>query len=453
MLRKKKQTAVLMKAVSELKEADYSQEPELQEIFQRLTKGRKQFAEVFEKNINAVMQISSLDLTMKHETEKILDISRQITKATESIFGSSEHITGRSSNQHEEMTNTIIRVASETEGIYQKTKEGQDELTNIRELSNETIETSMKMQEDIHNLSQVINQLSSVIAGVDAISMQTNLLALNASTEAARAGEAGKGFAVVASEIRVLAEETQRMTKNMNSFVENIKKASKKSIDSATNTIDSLKSMTDKISNIWELNSESQKHISKVNESVSSIAAVSQEISSSMSEMENQIKGSTDFMCHVSDQLQEAIEPVPGIEKTLDIALKQMGVMSQDAFYHLKNEEFAKYINSAVSSHQAWLNNLRKMVDEQTVLPLQLDSSKCAFGHFYYAMTPNTPEILPIWKSLEAKHRKFHKYGESVIQALRNGDYPRAMQIYKDAEFYSKELLSDLEKIQQLAER
>ena len=87
MLRKKKQTAVLMKAVSELKEADYSQEPELQEIFQRLTKGRKQFAEVFEKNINAVMQISSLDLTMKHETEKILDISRQITKATESIFG------------------------------------------------------------------------------------------------------------------------------------------------------------------------------------------------------------------------------------------------------------------------------------------------------------------------------------------------------------------------------
>lgn len=76
---KKKQTAVLMKAVSELKEADYSKEPELKEIYQRLAKGRKQFAEVFEKNINAVMQISSLDLTMQHETDKILDISNQIS--------------------------------------------------------------------------------------------------------------------------------------------------------------------------------------------------------------------------------------------------------------------------------------------------------------------------------------------------------------------------------------
>lgn len=453
MLRRKKQAAVLMKAVSELKEADYSQEPELEEIFQRLTKGRKQFAEVFEKNISAVMQISSLDLAMSHETEKILDISRRITKATESIFGSSAGAAGRSRNQHEEMTNTIIEVASETEGIFQKTKEGQDEMTKIRELSNETIETSLKMQEDINNLSRVINQLSNVIAGVDSISMQTNLLALNASTEAARAGEAGKGFAVVAMEIRGLAEETQRMTKNMNSFVENIKKASKKSIDSATNTIDALKSMTDRITNIWELNSETQKHISKVNESVSSIAAVSQEITGSMAEMENQIRSSTDFMCQVGQQLQKTVEPVPEIEKTLDITLKQMGAMSQDAFYHLKNEEFAKYMNSAITSHQAWLNNLRKMVDEQTVLPLQLDSSKCAFGHFYYAMTPGIPEALPIWKALEAKHRKFHQYGEFVIQALRNEEYAKAAQIYRDAEFYSRELISDMEDILRLAER
>ena len=68
----------LINAVSELREEDYSREPELNDIYQRLLTARRQFAEIFEKNIKAVMQISSLDLTMQHQTEKILDISHTV---------------------------------------------------------------------------------------------------------------------------------------------------------------------------------------------------------------------------------------------------------------------------------------------------------------------------------------------------------------------------------------
>ena len=75
-----KRKTVLMKAVSELKRADYSREPELDSIYNRLSAGRRQFAEVFDKNINAVMQISSLDLTMQYQTQKIVDISNKIAK-------------------------------------------------------------------------------------------------------------------------------------------------------------------------------------------------------------------------------------------------------------------------------------------------------------------------------------------------------------------------------------
>lgn len=92
----KKNKAALIKAVSELKQADYSKEPDLNDIYQRLVKGRKQFGEVFDKNIKAVMQISSLDLTMQHQTEKIMDISRKVTNATETIFGSSFDHSGMS---------------------------------------------------------------------------------------------------------------------------------------------------------------------------------------------------------------------------------------------------------------------------------------------------------------------------------------------------------------------
>ena len=65
-----KKTA-LIKSISELKDADYSKVPELNGIYRRLSKGRKQFADIFDKNIKAVMQISSLDLTMKHQIDKV----------------------------------------------------------------------------------------------------------------------------------------------------------------------------------------------------------------------------------------------------------------------------------------------------------------------------------------------------------------------------------------------
>ncbi len=280
-----KKKKVLMQAVSKLKAADYSAEPELNGIYERLAGGRKQFAELFEKNIKAVMQISSLDLTMQHQTDKIIDISQQVTNATETIFGSA---VGAASNQHEELANTIVSVSGETDDVYQKIEAGQQELTSIKDLSQQTIEASREMQKNMDELFGIIDHISGIISGIGNISMQTNLLALNASVEAARAGEAGKGFAVVANEIRELSQETQQLTSGMEDFVKSMKDASKKSIESANGTIESLASMSDRIKHVWALNDENHAAVSRINDSVSSLAAVSEEISSSMTEMQNQ---------------------------------------------------------------------------------------------------------------------------------------------------------------------
>ena len=442
--------AILMKAVSELKQADYSREPQLNEIYQRLQRGRGQFADAFDKNIKAVMQISSLDLTMQYQNDKIVDISRRIAKATESLFGSGDQASGRSVNVHEEMTNNIVEVSSAADNVYRKIETAQEELTNIRELSEQTVEMSRSMRSDMDSLQGYISRLNDVIEGIETISLQTSLLALNASIEAARAGEAGRGFAVVAGEIRDLAEQTQKLTQNMSEFVDNIKDASQKSGNSTQETINILDNMTEKIGNVWALNSENQEHVSKVNETISSIAAVSQEISSSMTEMENQLRDSTEFMSTVSRDLIKAVEPVVDIEKTLDDTVKQMGAMTEDAFYHLENKEFAKYVEGAITAH-AWLGNLQKMVRQRTVLPLQLNSTKCGFGHFYYSLTPQIPQVLPIWNALGDKHRRFHQFGAEVIQALQSGQYATAEHICDEAQKYSAELIANMEEIVRLA--
>ena len=257
---------------------------------------------------------------------------------------------------------------------------------------------------------------------------------------------------MVADEIRSLAEETQKLTGSMGEFVEGIENASQKSATSTTNTIEALGSMTEKIGNVWKINDENQNRVSEVSQSVTSLAAVSEEISSTMAEMENQLTSSTEFMHQIGDELTKAAEPVVEIEGTLDEVLKQMGNMTNDAFFHLENLEFASYMQNAITAHQNWIRNLEKMVQEQVIVPLQLDSSKCGFGHFYYSITPRNPEIRVIWDALGEKHKKFHGYGAQAIQALFDEDYAKAQQICREAGEYSRELISDMEQMLHIAQ-
>lgn len=455
----------LVKSVAELREADYSRNPELGDIYKRLLKGRKQFEEVLEKDMRAVMQISALDLTLEFQTDRMTELSRNIAEAADDIYGTAEETTnvaGNVAEQHEELTSTIIKASGETEEVYQKIEAGQSELTAIRDLSSKTIEVSREMQKDMDELFEVINRMNEVIAGINSISSQTNLLALNASIEAARAGEAGRGFAVVADEIRELAEETQKLTGNMGQFVEGIRNASEKSGASATSTIESLGTMTEKIGMVWELNEVNQKNVSKINQSISALASVSQEISSSMMEMESQaaniqdkcdqLRSDTSGLHEVSEGLKAVTKPVTGIEKELDDAAKLMGKMTDDAYYMLECREFGKYIENAITTHKGWVESLEHMVKEHVVTPLQLDSSKCGFGHFYYAITPKNAQVKKIWDEIEKKHKKLHGYGSEVIKALFQEDYTSAEKSCREAVEFSKELILELEKIKKIVD-
>lgn len=451
----------LLLSISNLEEADYSKySAELEQIYRRLTAGRTQFEEVMSKIFDSLMKISSLDLALGHHSELLQQVSDSVAAATELIHQASSEAASVSSTvsaQHEDLTNTIIAVSEASGSVYQKIDEGQQELTATKNLSDTTINASREMQQDMNQLSDIISQMNNVIAGINSISAQTNLLALNASIEAARAGEAGRGFSVVAEEIRQLADETQTLTASMGHFVTNIHTASEKSVKSADVTIESLQTVTQKISHVWELNEDNRKNVEKITSNISSLASLSEEISSSIIELESR-SSDIESQCGVLHEdtlklqehgkgIDEIAAPLGTIEAALDESAKVMGSMARDAFYKLEDKNFAEYIEKAITAHKTWLGNLERIVKEKTILPLQINDRKCGFGHFYYAINPTNPEVSNLWKELGEKHKKFHAYGKQVIDALFDEDYSKAERTYQEADQYSKTLIQDLENI------
>ncbi len=456
----------LMEAVMEMKAEDYSREPKLGDIYKRIVRGRDRFAKVVEKDLQAVMQISSLDLVLNHHTDHMFHIASTVANATESIKGASTESSlavSQINTQHEELTRTILDVSNDSDEVFNKIQESQKQLTEMREMSEIIIKESEDMKKDMSTLLDVISHMNEVVAGINAISSQTNLLALNASIEAAHAGEAGRGFAVVAEEIRKLAEETQGLTANMDQFIHQIRDASQQSNQSVNRTIERLDQVTEKIQDVWKINTENEKHVERVNVSVTSLAAVSQEISSSMAEMEQkaeQIKeqccvldDDTQSLKEITSQLKNNIKPVINIEKTLDEAAKQMGVMMEDPFFEMRNEEFISYIEAAITAHKNWMSNLKDMVQNRIYRPIQLDSTKCGFGHFYYSITPKDPSILQIWNGVGEKHKKLHNYGNQVKKALLSENYEDAQKYYLEVDVFSKELIKDFIDMEELARK
>lgn len=389
--------------------------------------------------------------------QQISDSAAEATALIHTASGEAASVSETVSFQHEELTHTIIDISEETAGVYQKIDEGQQSLTETTHLSGQTIHTSKEMQQDMNQLSLIISQMNSVIDGINSISSQTNLLALNASIEAARAGDAGKGFAVVADEIRQLADETQNLTASMGHFVSDIQTASAKSVKSVDDTIHSLETVTQKINHVWEINEYNRQHLEKITNNISSLASLSEEISSSIIELESRT-ADIDNQCGVleedtvklrehSQDIDRIAAPLASIEATLDASAKVMGKMSEDAFYKMENQHFAEYIEKAIHAHKTWLETLKKILKEKTLLPLQINDKKCGFGHFYYAMTPANPEIIKLWKALGEKHKKFHSYGQQVIDALLAGNDRHAENLYNEACQYSQNLIQDLESI------
>ena len=463
---KRKAYPAAIASVSRLVDMPYEPENgELNNIHQRLMKGRNEFEQAVTKTMDAVIQMSSMDLTLETNAAAIEEINASVSDAVTNISASTEKTAGISaevSKAHDSLTATIIEVSDETGKIMEDMRNSENDLTSITERSASAISHAGEMKTNIYSLLEIIQHMNEAIEAINSISAQTNLLALNASIEAARAGEAGRGFAVVAEEIRELATEAKSLTARMGAFVNEIQTASQKSSGSVDTTVKELEQINENIQNVWKLTGNNRIGMDHITDSVSSLAAVSEEISSSISELDNQmqhvneecqiLKEDTDSLQISSRSIAELVEPSKIIEQRLDESTKIMGNMARDAFYMLDNQIVLNCLNQAASAHQDWLRTLKEIAQTGKLKVLQTDCTKCGLGHFYYAIKPIHPDIAALWMGLDGKHTTFHAYGTEMISAVRAGRTGELLQIYQEAESCSEELLADFRSLAQIIE-
>ena len=140
---RKKASGIAIESISRL--ADMKYEPangELNNIHRRLVSGRKEFEKAVTKTMDAVINMSAMDLTLETNAGAVEQINREVADAVEAISASTEstaEIAAEVSKAHESLTGTIIEVSDESGKIMEDIRHCEKELTSITELSTAAI--------------------------------------------------------------------------------------------------------------------------------------------------------------------------------------------------------------------------------------------------------------------------------------------------------------------------
>jgi methyl-accepting chemotaxis protein len=145
-------------------------------------------------------------------------------------------------------------------------------------------EVVSRVVETMGSIHASSKKIADIIGVIDGIAFQTNILALNAAVEAARAGEQGRGFAVVASEVRSLAQRSATAAKEIKTLIDDSVasvEAGSRLVGQAGITmnevVDSVKRVTNIMSEITSANREQNESIERVNHSISRMDEVTQQ--------------------------------------------------------------------------------------------------------------------------------------------------------------------------------
>lgn len=429
--------------------------------FQKLLNNEKRMS-VAAKEVLAVSgDISSFDVEMTHISGRLMDFASEMEEVSESNLAIVEE-TNATMN---EVTDTIDSTAetletlkSESEKFSQKNNESVALLQEVSELKENVIEDTNHMNIKIELLANLATEVGRIVESVQAIANQTNLLALNAAIEAARAGEHGRGFSVVADEVRSLADDTKENLDDMRGFVEKIHAAANEGKESMNRTINSTNQMSSKIDLVSETVGANIGMLQELVKNVTGINNAMQGIKDSAGEINKAMETSSEDAQRLSHMTQnihqdavlsvEYAKSISKIDDKLSKVATELYEGLKEGKHAVTNAELTEVLKKALQSHMDWIKKTKGMVTNMEVVPLQTNSKKCAFGHFYHAIDVTHPKLVKEWKEIGQLHDSFHIMGEDIIKAVKEKNQEKAKTAYQKAEDISVKMIAKINTVE-----
>lgn len=421
--------------------------------FDKLLENEKKMSINAKRMLNITSSLSDFDVKMTHSAYKLIQFAEDMSTLSESNLAIVEEITANMNQVNDTISitsDTMSQLSSSSKALVQKNDESLTQLKEINTLKDNVIQDATVMSKQIQQLVDMAIKVNEIVNGVEAIAEQTNLLALNASIEAARAGESGRGFAVVASEIRKLADSTKSNLDSMKVFVNNIHQAASGGHQSMNNTMESTNKMNSKLDIISgtikenvSMLKDTIKDVEKISESMGEIKEAAKQINQAMDSSAKdaeKLNHMTQSIHADAVQSAENAKQISKIDEELSDIERDMLSALTGGINAISNEELITNLSKAKEAHKNWMINLKKIVDEMRIYPIQTSSKRCAFGHFYHSIKINHPDIVEDWTAIDGIHHELHNAGTKVIEAVKNKNSSHAHQIYQETDNLSKEI-------------
>lgn len=437
---------------------DYPLHQRIYGVINKLMENEDKMSVSAKEMLNIVSALSKFDVEMSHISYQLMEFSEEIATLSESNLAVVEETTASMQQVNETIdvtSSTLDNLANQSSTLVTRNDHSIQLIREIQELRNNVIEDTRVMNAKIQLLVELATEVGKIVDSVQGIAKQTNLLALNASIEAARAGEHGRGFSVVAEQVSVLADDTRMNLDGMREFVGKIHIASQESKDSLARTIHSTEMMNEKIELISEtieknveMLHDEIKDINYINESIHDIRTAANEINKAMEATGDDAEKLSQMTQTIHTEAIESVElaqQMSDIDDKLSNIVKDMLQSLKGSLHTVSNDELLKAIKSGKDTHIKWVEHLGKIVDEMRVYPIQTNSQKCAFGHFYHAIQIDYDTIKKEWDKIDPIHNRLHAMGEEVIHAVKLNDKTKAQKLYHETVELSKEIITLLD--------